>query len=688
MSTNQKDTVLRHIGKLVNNQSATLPTTLGEWQELAAEARAFLDRKRFKQDDDLGRYVFGSMADPSWVKRRVENITIFNEGQTRRALSFDIQVPYEQKAIRGDQVAVPVTYLRKGMLINFNSADESGQSIPNLGFTDNGRLSWQGLTYATDRIAFTDFASRVGLSNDDFRAILHYGIAEVQLSHGCDPAAMDNDVVYRSQEVSRHNLFSFFAQLCMYLDNGRFDQADNLVYFPWLKGVNLSETDPTDVPLKKEVLDSAPAVQALMLAILHQATQKGANLKALEMLCILLAIASFSYLLVPLLPTSLCFIKDKDGNTQSRRTLVKISADVEINFEGESTQAVKANRFLDFLERLRENAKSFVVPFSTVKVSYSVHSARSTHLEFRTPSGTHVCRYQGIVADNPQLENLSCGPMSTEYPVQRALRCVENDNATRRRDRDEERQPVDFSQHNATGRQSRHGSYRVSQSAVHVQTITHRSQPLEYLRLRLAPDWKNQYAWAAVTAVISLLMTFILARRGSSQLDISLDTVIAVDTLIAAIYGAVLLTSSGHYLVRRTFRVPISFTGLSGFVALTAPLAFLWRPATHFLQHSAAAPIIIGITAAVIIALAYLLWRFCHQPSDAFGKEIMIPEHEGRSRKYQDRSLVAVTETGNFDCDFLHEEIIYWAKTGTVDPGKAAGSFDSHIKELREAVEK
>ena len=688
MSTNQKDTVLRHIRKLVNDQSVTLPATPKEWHELVGKARKFLNRKQFYKDDELGRYVFGFMADSAWVKRRVEKITIFNEGQTRRALSFDIQVPYEEKAISGDQVAVPVTYLRKGMLINFNSTDETGQSIPNLGFTDNGRLAWQGLTYAADRIAFTEFASGLGLSDDDFRAILHYGIAEVQLSHGCDPVAMDNDVVYRSQEVSRHNLFSFLAQLCMYLENKRYDQADNLVFFPWLEGVNLSETDPEDVPLKKEVLDSAPAVQALMLAILHYTTQKEANLKALEMLSILLAIASFSYLLVPLLPATLCFTTDKDGQLQSRRTLVKISADVEINFEGESAQVVKENKLLEFLDQLGKNVKSFIIPFSTVNVSYSVFSAKSTHLEFRTPSGTHVCRYQGIVASNPRLENLSCGPMSTEYPVQRALRCVENEDVTRHRDRDEERHPVDFSQHNSTKRQSRHGSYRVSQSAVHVQTITRRSQPLEYLRLRLAPDWKNQYAWAAVTAVASLLMTFILARRGSNQLDFSLDTVIAVDTLIAAIYGAVLLTSSGHYLVRRTFRVPIAFTGLSGFVALTAPLAFLWPPATHFLQYSAAAPILIGITAAVIITLAYLLWRFCHQPSDAFGKEMMIPEHEGRSRKYQDRSLVAVTETGNFDCDFLHEEIIYWAKTGTVDPGKATGSLDSHIQELRKAVEK
>lgn len=269
----------------ISNDFGRLDDNPDNWKKLADDSAKFLEDRNFTEDKDLGRYIYNFLSDPSWVKRRVERITIFTEGQTRRALSFDVEVPYEKSAIVNDQVYVPVTLLRKGMLTDFDSTNEAGESIPNLGYTDNGRLSWRGITYAADHTVLTGLSSvfkNCNLTKREFLRIIYTGIAKVQLSEGCEEIAMDKKVVYRSQEISRHNIFSFLAQLCLYLDNGQYQESDNLVYFPWLKDTNLSETPLSEVSMEQEVFDSDESVQLLMVAILQRARECAAGQENFE----------------------------------------------------------------------------------------------------------------------------------------------------------------------------------------------------------------------------------------------------------------------------------------------------------------------------------------------------------------------------------------------------------------------
>jgi len=76
------------------------------------------------------------LSHQSWVRRRVESVQFLPGGETRHHISFDLAIP-EELAISGQEIsasedssliAVPLTYMRKGALVDLdiNGADGTG----------------------------------------------------------------------------------------------------------------------------------------------------------------------------------------------------------------------------------------------------------------------------------------------------------------------------------------------------------------------------------------------------------------------------------------------------------------------------------------------------------------------------------------------------------------------------------
>src|ERR1700694_2103786 len=83
----------------------------------------------------------------SWVRRRVETITILDEYRIRRHVSVDFALPTLSADV-GDAgteelTLIPVTLLQKSILRNFHIFDENGKALPILTATETNELSTQ-----------------------------------------------------------------------------------------------------------------------------------------------------------------------------------------------------------------------------------------------------------------------------------------------------------------------------------------------------------------------------------------------------------------------------------------------------------------------------------------------------------------------------------------------------------------
>src|SRR5699024_10442257 len=98
-------------------------------------------------DDVLAEHMLRVLVDWPWVHRRGEDIQVVDDGQTRRRISFDF-APQVLSRWAGtgsqdhgdEQGHVPLTFLRKGMIINLDLQAEDGSTMPAVTRTQNTRL--------------------------------------------------------------------------------------------------------------------------------------------------------------------------------------------------------------------------------------------------------------------------------------------------------------------------------------------------------------------------------------------------------------------------------------------------------------------------------------------------------------------------------------------------------------------
>lgn len=124
--------------------------------------------------DELGlRCLKLISAQHIWIRRRVDRIQFLEDGQSRRSISFDFDLPNakqityqeifnsgfdsanepkEQNIGSKNQIVIPLAFMRKGALVNLDVESADGTPISVLGRNDNGTISFLALQYLARRI--------------------------------------------------------------------------------------------------------------------------------------------------------------------------------------------------------------------------------------------------------------------------------------------------------------------------------------------------------------------------------------------------------------------------------------------------------------------------------------------------------------------------------------------------------
>lgn len=117
----------------------------------------------------------------SWIKRRVESIQFLPEGQTRHHISFDLFIP-ESLTISAPEigasddsnmVVVPLTYMRKGALVDLDVTDATGVTLSSVGAEENGRITVAALRWLTEHLPETPSAVDPKLLVDDLEKVVY-----------------------------------------------------------------------------------------------------------------------------------------------------------------------------------------------------------------------------------------------------------------------------------------------------------------------------------------------------------------------------------------------------------------------------------------------------------------------------------------------------------------------------------
>ncbi|WP_297006585.1 hypothetical protein [uncultured Corynebacterium sp.] len=444
-------------------------------QGLAISRDRVADAEPAADETTMLRWFF----DWSWVHRRVENIRVLDNAQTRRHFSFDVELPVSPELRRRDsdgnlthQVNVPLLFLRRGMLVNLDIRDTEGRAMPTISSSENLMITYRAVKQLADRVGMVELMAAMVAADRrreaeagnptteatpaqyDYSQVVTDAVLSLINTHGVDRGHFNDRTVDRRQEDHRHQLFEALGEIvhCLCADHepSGGESATVPVRLPKMKKTG---TDPS------YVLDTSPAVDLLARTILyaaeHPASSDPGALLDLELLCVLLSTVSYSYLL--------CIVADEKEvwtGTTSRRTVVKLACDVEPD----------------------DSRLNIFNPTRKVLIRYSQATARSTHLEFSPPENAVV---QSITA--PVVTHL-VDPTDTDFPVE----------------------TIPF--HPGIHRINRHsdldrdGFYRASQNRVHVEPPLDRADPVRTLRVSLTPEQRWQAGISSIVAAVVVVL--------------------------------------------------------------------------------------------------------------------------------------------------------------------------------------
>lgn len=659
----------------------------GEWPSRGlAASRARVAHEDRGTDVTMLRWFF----DWSWVHRRVENIRVLDNAQTRRHFSFDVELPVSSELRRVDgsgsqtgQINVPLLFLRRGMLVNLDIRDPEGRSMPTISSSENLAMTYRAVKQLADRVGVVDLmvtmvlADRVGEPGADRGGdqqespdageeisghcgqVVQDAILSLINTHGMDRGHFNHRTVDRHQEDHRHQLFEALGQIVYSIQSGE-KRADNgssldVVRVPkMVKSSNPAKSGKGNEPPEEPeyVLDTSPPVDLLARTILvaadHFAPSDEKKLLDLELLCVLLATVSYSYLL--------CVVADEKEvwtGTASRRTVVKLACDVEPD----------------------DTRLNILNPTRQVLIRYSQTTARSTHLEFSPPENAVV---QSITA--PVVTHLNT-PTDAGFPV----KIVPFDPGLRLSGKN--------------GDVNRDGFYRASQSRVHVEPPLFRTDPVRTLRVSLTPEqrWQAYVAGAVAGVVVGLCRLlwgdgvggfpanpFNGGGSGADDFGGNLSVFLALETLLTAVFGALFFTTGSHRLSRQVGGPSRCAIGLAWAAAALAPAGLLAEPFGGWPNSRLWWVALVALLASGG-GTAMISWSGRRPRGNV--ERIIRREGTGPLRKrlfdrpVQDRgSVLAVTETGAFDCHYLtdpdHRELLVTraAETGTEGTGRSGAS--------------
>lgn len=722
--------------------------------------------------EETGNAYLDLLTDWTWIHRRVETIQALEDGHTRRQISIDFSLPYkpafhwraalaraemeDSGAPKTQEVVAPISFMRKGMLINLNTRDSSDNKLPSLSTSENGTLTYLAMKQLVDHlqlaqrladdpdlrcIPLTSLAREQENAVEAWQRILHYAVYAIIMNKGLDnsiyepddkrrPHSEDNATTIRKnqlqqiQNTHRHDLFNSLAHAaalrqCQVPTSGS-SHLDNHIMIPlWLlhpdeieekqrAQAKALDKESQTADLMLGVFDTDFSIQVLAYGLLRQILDTHTVMPTschLEVLCQLLSITSISYLYALVVPTAYVWqeLPERESTIPRivpRRALLKINCEVEA-IDSETPGP------------------------TTVVVQQSNLSANGTHLEFVPPGDTQITKIEALVpAGTPRGSTIESEASfsESEKNEQNQLRCrsyiaIADGNAVEWGRNSTLRIPWSNdplgaflrapSKPEPTGS---HGAYRTTPFAVHLSKGIHGpfSSPLEYLQFTITPrdPWQLWVSLISTLSFISfsLLLCTYQSGEGSTSRPrffgkVEIADMVAVITLIIAVFGAMFWTASRSTMSKKAWhpvRWSVATAGFISFISFAFPYftaSFFTDTNSPSASHSFYVTNVIVFclcTVAVVCSTLYFahtagIFEFSEShwivTKAGSNRERRITERVGAFKIFdRTKNVLAATETGAWDCEYLNEHFI-----SDYQPQRASSIYD-HISDLHKSV--
>lgn len=287
------------------------------------------------------------LSHQSWVRRRVESVQFLPGGETRHHISFDLAIP-EELAISGQEIsasedssliAVPLTYMRKGALVDLDINGADGTALSSVGAEENGRITVAALQWLVDRLpGLEEFPSGSDLEEDLRRVVYSTSIFDDINSSSTSPMNLNG-------KREKH-----FGALLSSLIAGQDPPAAHDAY------LELAHLEAyLYAQISAHLADPVPPTE-------DDDNERAENRAVLASLLMLLSTVSTSYAFTTLAPRA----------AATSRTIIKVSFDTDI------PKNLRKKKWLT----------SPKIP------QYSIHvptrAAKSTHVDLRPADGTEL----------------------------------------------------------------------------------------------------------------------------------------------------------------------------------------------------------------------------------------------------------------------------------------------------------
>lgn len=300
---------------------------------------------------------------PQWIYRRQETILLQDNGETRRQISFDYEIPVGQQihpfdlmdpehlpldVPRDGTTIVPLSFMQKGNLVDLDVRDESGAALPVVTTKQNGDLVLLAIEMLLEKIC-DDSTSEHQQDMDECLSACR----DVVFSRSAGGRASES--ADENRRIALHNISSATVTDDLACDH---------------KPIN-------DEGIEDEGIKD---IQVL-LACLCKARNNPSISSTARLLAALLAAMSQFYVFAVVLPSA-----------PHARHVTKITY---------SAKAVRERS----PKRVRQALSEFFLAYRSVEIAFSPASADSTHLEIHTNPALAITQISDTPAGTVRLES-------------------------------------------------------------------------------------------------------------------------------------------------------------------------------------------------------------------------------------------------------------------------------------------
>ncbi|VEI13635.1 Uncharacterized protein conserved in bacteria [Trueperella bialowiezensis] len=586
-------------------------------------------------------------------------------------------------------VIVPLTFLRKGPIVNLGISGPDGNTRSSVGFLENALLTYSALCKLSkdnqideivdnflkehDIWASSDHQRDSGSVNSETlgEKLVKIAIWQVITSSQTDYSASHEGQLAAKQDVHRHEAFGTVASIISALRHGRPLRSFFLTVWPiFTSEKSGKEAYEHEQRVEIRAVDSSPAILILILSLLEtyiepfrEAHKDNKNdLVARELFCILMSAVSLSYLSAVVTPEGDVYAREQDEQFSQQagqvRAVFKMSSDIEPNLDSDkrdsparnSTHVRDSSKFKSCYDSMKlwsstawETIKRF---FSDEKGSLynfdvSLCSAESAHIEFNPPQNLVIAGVYSMTGNESNGYESEYSDILTFAEIKIASR------------NDSERQGSFSESSNLSQKAHRRDSYRTSPGIIHISPSSDWLRTVGSYAVQLIPNvaGANRASIATLLGSAAILLIQLLKEESGAP---AWSNFFGAATLILAIYAAILFTTGRSEIEHRVLRYTnIRILVMFIFAFINIICAFLLS--RNHAQHKVA---IFCISAVFILLFGFCNFRTNKKHKDLkkeVGRLSEVEDYQvrninSRQSRYQ---TIALTETGPYDVHYL-----------------------------------